>query len=115
MCSMCSRAIARAAPPTKYKFLPGAANNETVPASARSVASETALALSPSSARRSGPSGSVTPRPISADFSGKRRTACPDLYQFDATPAQVDDQPIGFGYPGEHAGSGQIAPPRRRR
>src|ERR1700730_5293637 len=62
---MCSRAIARAAPPTKYKFLPAAANIETDPASARSVASETALALSPSSARRSGPSGSVTPRPIS--------------------------------------------------
>src|SRR3984893_15829410 len=61
---MCRRAIARAAPPTKYKFLPGAANNQTARAGARSVASETALAPSPSSARRSGPSGSVTPRPI---------------------------------------------------
>src|SRR5215472_7522443 len=64
ICSMCRRAMARAEPPTRYKFLPAAARRMEAVSSARSIASERALAPSPNSARRSGPSGSVTPCPI---------------------------------------------------
>src|SRR5215472_6247210 len=61
---ICSRAMAREAPPTRYRFFPGAARSTAVGASARSAASEIALTLSPSSAKRSGPSGRVMPWPI---------------------------------------------------
>src|SRR6516165_1381434 len=56
--------MAREAPPTRYRFFPGAARSTAAGASARSAASEIALTLSPSSVRRSGPSGRVMPWPI---------------------------------------------------
>src|SRR6266436_5464023 len=96
---MCSRAIARAAPPTKYKFLPGAANNEAVPATARSVASETALALSPSSARRSGPSGSVIPRLISPISPASEGPPAPTRINSTLPPPRSTTSPSASGMP----------------
>src|SRR5229473_1798572 len=72
---MWRRAIARHAPPTKYRLLPAASRSTGAPAIPRSIVSATALRLSSSSARRSGPSGRLTPAPIGALAPESTRTS----------------------------------------
>src|SRR6516164_2868190 len=96
---MCSRAIAREAPPTRYRFFPGAARKTEAGTNARSAASEIALMLSPSSARRSGPSGRVIPWPICLNSPVREGIPAPTRTNSTLPPPRSATTPSASGIP----------------